>query len=274
MTLSLTATDIPAHSWEAVTCAGAADSDELRRWMCMVEHAYTPSRRLGIAGTDTDIYIWHLGQGRVLGRIPGSYATYISSLSGLLADYPMAASSVWSSLDVELFKRSNATERPVPEAVGDLLSLTGMTREEMSLALGISRRTIQNWLVGTAPSAAGRARLAELANLLGPARKWDAPVLQRWLRMGNPAPVELLTTRQWGEFRDLIVAGPRRRPVRTSSVAVHVEVGVRHDREEPDDVVDRQALLVSMRAASRAVALGAARGPRWSPPGLSEVDSR
>ncbi len=92
-------------------------------------------------------------------------------------------------------------DAPIQDVLGWLLSVLAAPQTEVAALLGVSPRTFQRWVAGTAPSrpsGADEARLRAVARVVGHLRHvFTGPGVLRWFDRGHPdlggqAPRELL----------------------------------------------------------------------------------
>lgn len=267
MSLALTVTGFGSERSHGLANACVEGLECLGQWVDLMQTSWVASRRQPVSATNTDVYWWRIGdRARALPT-----AHHRGTLGHLTATMYPASEFAWSSLGLNAEVSAHRT-RSTAETVREILDTGGLTRDELAEVLGLSRRSIQNWLSGATASRGSRDHLEQLANLLSPAKRWEDGVLRRWMRMGNPTPYDLLAGGQWVEFRELLVQGPRRRPVQVTSGARLVSAVRRVEQDEPEDIVSKDELLASMRSAMTTASLGSARATAWRPPGLREVD--
>ena len=267
MSLALTTTSFDSERSHGLASACVEGLECLGQWVELMQTSWVALVRQPVSATNTDVYWWRIGErARAL---PSAH--HRGTLGHLTAAMYPAGEGAWSSFDTSVevpFHRAKSTA----ETTREILDSGGLTRDELAEVLGLSRRTIQNWLSGAAANRRSRDHLEQLANLLSTAKRWEDGVLSRWMRMGNPTPYDLLAGGQWVEFRELLVQGPRRRPVQVTSGARLVADVRGVERGEPEDMVSKDELLASMRSAMATASLGSARTTAWRPPGLRELD--
>lgn len=233
--------------------------------------SYEPAGK--VTQTATDAFTWYIHPATIVAGLPSTYV-----------DHPLAhACSTGGS--ASLFEDYDTIARPVvvtprgskafglPEQLRRVLDLTGMTRDEFARALGVGRRSVFNWLNGSAVSSESRKKVDDLVRLLAPALTWSDSDFRRWMRAGSPPRISLLVAGEWQEFGDLLQEGPRRRPSRTSSVAVRISGGGNQANSTvPETEIGRAELLASMRVSMRSATRIGGRRSTWVPPGLYEVE--
>ena len=102
-------------------------------------------------------------------------------------------------------RRLEAPERPATLVLRDLMRWTGGSAELVAETLGVSRRSIYNWLKGrpVRPEFATRAERLQL--VLAPLREdWHPEALSDWLQAGTPSPAELAGQERWAEFEERV----------------------------------------------------------------------
>ena len=99
-------------------------------------------------------------------------------------------------------KPARLTER---HALEDLARWTGLSTEELGSVLGVSRRTIYNWLRGRPVRPQLRARILHAHAVLRPlADAWDGSQVGRWLGAGKPSAASLISQERWDEVGALV----------------------------------------------------------------------
>ena len=267
MSLALTTTDYGSERSHRLASACVEGLECLGQWVDLMQTSWVALRRQPVSTTNTNVYWWRIGdRAREL-----SSAHHHGTLGHLTATMYPVGEFAGSSFVLDAEVPAHRT-RSTAETVRDILDTGGLTRDELAEVLGLSRRSIQNWLSGASASRGSRDFLEQLANLLSPAKRWEDGVLRRWMRIGDPTPYDLLAGGHWVEFRELLVQGPRRRPVQVTSGARLVAAARGVEREEPEDSVTKDELLASMRSAMATASLGSSRATAWRPPGLREVE--
>jgi transcriptional regulator with XRE-family HTH domain len=99
-------------------------------------------------------------------------------------------------------------------------SRTQLTREGVAKLLGVSRRTLYNWLTGDAtPGAQVFGRIEIVAGLLEQLAAWRGSDSRWWLTQGDPSPLDYLRQERWDEFEQAVDQAAERGPARRATKA-------------------------------------------------------
>jgi hypothetical protein len=177
---------------------------------------------------------------------------------GLRLTDPCATSLRMSCLRDEMSSKST-----LAFVLDDLASWTGLSNDQLGLALGASRRSIYNWRQGAPVSADAQDRILRVHVRLQPMAARHAPAMLRaWLEAGAPSPLELLHEERWEEFDRLLAAATEPKPTRA------VQPSGRQTDPEAYGAKTRQLMLEAFTAG---VTL-AARRPDWQARELTGLD--